>query len=109
MQEQGQGSSSRPISVSSETLARRGEFSATESEDMCSSTATTPKRAYPAGRKLSFHKDKDGNKEAYPADGPRSGFFLASWEEHEHKKRKPNPDANDDDDATAVRCERVGR
>ena len=74
--------------ASSTTLARRGEFEATESEDCNSSTATTPKGDYKDKRKLTFHKE-DGKKTKF---GTITDTWAASWEPKDHTKRGP-PDA----------------
>ena len=77
-----------PFHASSTTLARRGEFEATESEDCNSSTATTPKGDYKDKRKLTFHKE-DGKKTKF---GTITDTWAASWEPKDHTKRGP-PDA----------------
>eukprot|EP00966_Prymnesium_polylepis_P067446 1566504-Prymnesium_polylepis.1 len=69
-----------PISISSTassaTRLRRGEFSATDSEDSkASSTATTPKES---SRKVHFNHE--GNT-------PPGHYSGASWEAYERKKR----------------------
>ena len=81
--------------ASSTTLARRGEFEATESEDCNSSTATMPKGDYKDKRKLTFHKE-DGKKTKW---GTLADTWAASWEEHYHKKRPRDLDEDDNDNA----------
>ena len=78
--------------ASSTTLARRGEFSATESESANSSTATTPKGSYGEKRRLVFLKI-NGKKFQDP-----NGKYAATWEEHPHKKR-PRDFEDDNDNA----------
>jgi hypothetical protein len=83
--------------ASSTTLARRGEFSATESEDCNSSTATTPKRSgYGEKRRLRYHK-VNGKKVQNP-----DGKYAASWEERYHKKRHFHHFSDDNDDAPTI-------
>ena len=79
-------------------MARRGEFSATESEDCNSSTATTPKGSgYGEKRRLRYHK-VNGKKVQNP-----DGKYAASWEERYHKKRHFHHFSDDDDDAPTRR------
>ena len=90
-----QGTSEQsPISISSTassaTRLRRGEFSATNSEDSkASSTATTPKES---SRKIKFNHD--GNT-------PPGHYSGASWEAYERKKR-PREDDGEDGDEDAI-------
>ena len=82
--------------ASSTTLARRGEFDATESESANSSTATTPKCSYGEKRRLSFLKENGKKVQA------SNGKYFATWEEHPRTKRPRDFDEDDNDNAPTV-------
>ena len=77
--------------LSDNTKAAMGYFSATESLNSCaSSTQTTPKSSK---RGLTFHE---------PGNTPEGHHSGASWDPHPHTKRHgPNPPNEEDDVAGA--------